>query len=94
VPPPVVAFLPPMINYRGNGAYESYARFKLSERAQCNRCTTGVEDNGALITAREYTHGAEAGVVIFLRGNLADHSLRIAERLPESPNMPKLGIAK
>jgi hypothetical protein len=85
VPLSITGFTPPMLNYQGSGAYEGAYSYFGSTKAADNHCTTGNEDNGAIISAKPYDFGFANGVIMFLGGTSADQKLSRKRHPTPSP---------
>jgi len=83
VPPSVIGFTPPYVNYKGNGNYTAYSTYNYSNKAEGNRCVNGNESNGALISVRKYNFGFVQGVMAFL-GAPSDMPNRVPYDLPNN----------
>ena len=89
VPATVVGFTPPAVNYRGNksGAYEASSKYSGSDRATKNVCRNGTENDGALVTVKQYNFGFADGVLMFLGGSSKTPVLDLKMN-PTPPDMP------
>ena len=85
VPPSVVGFEPPSVNYKSSGNYAAYSTFSHSKKASKNRCTNGSESNGALIYVQKYNFKVGKGVMVFLGGS-SDES----KEKPSDIDIPKV----
>jgi hypothetical protein len=90
VPLSIVGFTPPAVNYKGKGTgvYEGHYRYNGSNKASGNHCSTGRENDGALISAKPFNFGFANGVMMFLGGTSAFHTLD-PKKHPTPRNMPK-----
>jgi hypothetical protein len=87
VPLSITGFSPPMLNYQGSGAYGGSYSYVGSTKATDNHCTTGNEDNGAIISAKPYDFGFANGVMMFLGGTPPDQKLS-RKKHPTPPPLP------
>ena len=89
VPLSIVGFTPPAVNSsgKGSGKYQGSSMYSGSQKAPDNRCSTGNENNGAIISAKPYNFGFANGVMMFL-GGTAPQQVLDPRTHPTPPDMP------
>ena len=84
VPLSIAVFAPPAVNF-GGGRYEGRLSFGGTSKQGGNKCVTGSESQGALISVRALDLGYGHGAAMFLGGTESSHMLDAAAVPPALP---------